>query len=67
MFKYEGSYRSIIFFNTGIVELLVYSGKFKLFMPHYARAKKFEFALINHLFDYSSVKKKLLTNNRPHI
>ena len=51
MFKYEGSYRSIIFFDTGIVKLMVYSSKFKLFGPLYACAKKFEFALINHLFD----------------
>ena len=30
---------------------MVYSGKFKLFDPRYARVKKFEFALVNHSFE----------------
>ena len=38
-------------FPTILVKLVVYSGKFKLFDPHYALVKKFEFALVNHLFD----------------
>ena len=45
------------FFDTGIVKQVVYEGKFKLFGTSVERAKKFEFARVDHEFDYSSVKK----------
>ena len=47
----RGTNRSEILFLTSLVKLVVYSGKFKLFDPRYARVKKFEFALVNHSFD----------------
>ena len=57
MFKYEGNYWSIIFYDTEIVNQVVYEGKFKLIGTSIVRAKKFEFAQVNHMFDYWGVKK----------
>ena len=61
MFKYEGNYWSIIFFDTEIVNQVVYEGKFKLIGTSIMRAKKFKFAQVNHKFDYSSDKKNYQT------
>ena len=66
MFKYEDGYRSIIFVDIGLVKQVVYKGKFKVFGPSVAWTKKFKFALVNHEFGQSCIK-KILTNNHPHI
>ena len=44
-------------FRPNRFQRVVYEGKFKLFGPSAARAKKFEFAQVNHKFDQLCVKK----------